>query len=560
MLTLVAVVGIRLQAGRRGEPLSGSWAEGEEELGTTLATSTRPARQLLRRRLAPLYAATFLQNLALWVPIEKLFMTTIGFNPASVGVMAAVYAVVVPVLEVPSGVLADRWSRRGVLILASIAAILSVLIGGLSQSVAVYMVSAGFLGVFFALQSGTLESVVYDAVLEETGGSDGFETTIGRVRLVESVALVASALAGGAIAAVAPLRVTYFLTAPLLAASCLVLIRFREPRLHKAEAEESLRRQLASTYRTILAPGRLRAVVALTVAGSVLMQGMLEFGPLWLVALAVPAFLYGPHWAGLTSALGLGGLLGAQAWITRPWAAGLLAVAIIGCCVVLALSHQALLVVGVQVALTLLVVAVSIPVLRRLHDAVPSSIRAGVASGVGTLTWLTFVPFALGFGAVSERAGVDRAGWLLVAIGVVAALLLVVVLPRTPAPLAEAEPLVPAPGTEVKPSFPADRFLPPDDPQWPGHWANPPAAWDAASFAIDDPDALEQARAAIAELPPAMRQVIALRDVEGRAPSETRRALDLRPDEERALLHHARGLVRARLERYLERKASRLEQ
>ncbi|HEU4397547.1 MAG TPA: MFS transporter, partial [Actinomycetota bacterium] len=104
-------------------------------MATTPATSTRPARHLLRRRLLPLYAATFLQNLALWVPIEKLFMTTIGFNPASIGVMAAVYAVVVPVLEVPSGVLADRWSRRGVLMLASIAAILSVLIGGLSQSV-----------------------------------------------------------------------------------------------------------------------------------------------------------------------------------------------------------------------------------------------------------------------------------------------------------------------------------------------------------------------------------------------------------------------------------------
>jgi MFS family permease len=528
-------------------------------LATTPATSTRPDRQLLRRRLRPLYAATFLQNLALWVPIEKLFMTTIGFSPASIGVMAAVYAVVVPVLEVPSGVLADRWSRRGVLILASIAAILSVLIGGLSQSVAVYMVSAGFLGVFFALQSGTLESVVYDTVLEETGGSDAFEKTIGRVRLVESVALVASALAGGAIAAVASLRVTYFLTAPLLAASCLVLIRFREPRLHKAEQRESLRRQLRTTYRTILAPGRLRAVVALTVAGSVLMQGMLEFGPLWLVALAVPAFLYGPHWAGLTAALGLGGLLGAQAWITRRWAVGLLAVTIIACCVVLALSDLAPLVVVAQVLLTLLVVAVSIPVLRRLHDAVPSTIRAGVASGVGTLTWLTFVPFALVFGAVSERAGVDRAGWLLVAIGVVAALLIIVVLPRAPAPVAEAAAVVPAPAQKGEPVFSADRFLPPDDPQWPGHWANPPAAWDAPGFSIDDPDALDQARAAIAEMPPALRQVIVLRDVEGRAPSETRRALDLRPEDEQALLHQARGLVRTRLERYLEGKAGRRE-
>jgi MFS family permease len=72
--------------------------------------------------------------------------------------MAAIYAVVVPTLEVPSGVLADRWSRRGVLILASGAAIVSVVIGGLSQSVAVYMIAAAFLGVFFALQSGTFDS------------------------------------------------------------------------------------------------------------------------------------------------------------------------------------------------------------------------------------------------------------------------------------------------------------------------------------------------------------------------------------------------------------------
>jgi hypothetical protein len=191
-----------------------------------------------------------------------------------------------------------------------------------------------------------------------------------------------------------------------------VLLLIREPRLHKAEAEESLRHQVASTYRAILARGEIRFIVALTVVGAILLQAMLEFGPLWLVALTVPAFLYGPHWAGLTSALGAGGLLGAQGWITRAWAMRLVAAVIVVCCAVLAVSHVALVVVGMQVVLTLLAVAVSIPVMRRLHDAVPSTIRAGLASGVGTLTWLTFVPFALVFGLVSERAGIDRAGWL----------------------------------------------------------------------------------------------------------------------------------------------------
>ena len=146
------------------------------------------------------------------------------------------------------------------------------------------------------------------------------------------------------------------------------------------------------------------------------MQGMLEFGPLWLVALAVPAFLYGPHWAGLTAALGLGGVLGGQAWVTRHGWSDIRA-AIVASGVVLAVSHSAALVVGVQVLITLLVVAVSIPVTRRLHDAVPSAIRAGVASGVGTLTWLTFVPFAIVVGVISQRVGIDRAGWLFVAIG-----------------------------------------------------------------------------------------------------------------------------------------------
>src|ERR671919_1920748 len=98
-------------------------------------------RDPLGKRVVPLYLASFLGGLALWVPIEKLFMTEIGFTSATVGVMAAVYAVVVPILEVPSGVLADRWSRRGVLILASVAAIASVVIGGLHPSGAGYNIS-----------------------------------------------------------------------------------------------------------------------------------------------------------------------------------------------------------------------------------------------------------------------------------------------------------------------------------------------------------------------------------------------------------------------------------
>jgi hypothetical protein len=244
-------------------------------------------------------------------------------------------------------------------------------------------------------------------------------------------------------------------------------------------------------------------------------------------------------------------MLGARAWITRPWAVPLLGAAVIACGVVLVVSAQPLLVVGVQILLTLIVVAVSIPVTRSLHDAIPSSIRAGVASGVGMLTWLAFVPFALVVGGVSQQAGIGNAGWLFVGVGVVAAVLMLAVLPRArhaPEPTTE----VLQPEVAITPrTFPAERFLPPDDPVWPGHWAKLPTAW-SDRVAIDSPEVLGQARSAIADMPPALRRVIVLRDLEGRSSDDVERALAISLEEERALLHQARSFVRARLERHLD--------
>jgi MFS transporter, DHA2 family, multidrug resistance protein len=111
---------------------------------------------------------------------------------------------------------------------------------------------------------------------------------------------------------------------------------------------------------------------------------------------------------------------------------------------------------------------------------------------------------------------------------------------------------VPTPSAETEPAFPPDRFLPPDHPEWPGHWESPPVAWEAQGVSVDGPDALEQARFALVEMAEPLRQVILLRDVEGRTPDEVSEALALSPDDQRDLLHQARNLVHARLERYFE--------
>jgi MFS family permease len=370
----------------------------------------------LQRRLLPLYVAVSLQGFLLWVPVEKLFMSEIGFDPASVGVMAAAYAAIVPIIEIPSGILADRWSRRGVLVISSIALMFCALIGGLSNNVATYIVSALVLGFYFAMYSGTMDAVVYDTVLEETGASDAFEQRIGRVRLVESVALVASSLLGGWLASITTPRLMYFLSVPIAALSVVAYLRFREPQLHKTEEATSLRSHLAVTYRTLAKGGRLLPIIGLAVLTSLVLQVVFEFGPLWLVALAVPAVVYGPYWAALTSTLGLGGLLAGKIPLNRPAPLGMVVGLMILASLVLTRQTGVVVVTIAQVVLALFVVLASIHVTRLLHDGVPSTIRSGVASGVGALSWIAFLPTALVFGIVSKQTGVHTASWMIVAV------------------------------------------------------------------------------------------------------------------------------------------------
>jgi hypothetical protein len=390
---------------------------------TTTETELATPRTLARR-LLPLQVGVGVQGLMLWVPVEKLFQTQIGFDAASIGVMAAAYAAVVPLLEVPSGILADRWSRTGILVVASAALAASSLVGGLSTNVVTYVVAAMILGVYFAMNSGTIDSVVYDTVLEETGSSDAYETWIGRVRMVESAALAGSALAGGVLAGLTSPRLTYFLTVPLALASILALARFDEPRLHRSAEPVALRRHIATTFAAMTRLSQVRRVMLLAAVAALLSQAVFEFGPLWLVSLDAPAALYGPYWAALVATLGLGGYLTNKLRLARTGPVLGLSVLLAATPILLATSGSVVAVIAAQTALALLLTIIGIHAGLLLHDAVPSTIRAGVSSGVGTLSWMLFVPFSLVFGWLARGRGVQWAGWVLVGVVALLAVLL----------------------------------------------------------------------------------------------------------------------------------------
>jgi MFS family permease len=393
----------------------------------------------LAGRLVRLQVAVGLSGIGLWVPVEKLFMTQIGFTPRTVAIMAAAYAAVVPLLEVPSGILADRWSRSRLIVCASIALFASTLLGGLSRNVPTYIAAAMILGVFFALDSGTVDSIVYDVVLEETGSSEQYETWIGRIRMVESGTLVVSALAGGVLAWTST-RVTYFASLPFTAIAAVAFLRIAEPRLHRAADRLALHSHIALTHRAMVREPDVRQVMLLAALVGMLSQAVFEFGPLWLVALAAPAILFGPYWAAVVSTLGVGGYLTSKLNLDRRAIVAVLALAAPAAALALTAMRSLAAVIAAQTVLALLLAIISIRAGKLLHDAVPSNMRAGVSSGVGTISWVLFLPFSLVFGWFAHTHGVRQAGWFFTAAAVLIALLLIASAVRRPRTVPAAPP------------------------------------------------------------------------------------------------------------------------
>ena len=112
-----------------------------------------------------------------------------------------------------------------------------------------------------------------------------------------------------------------------------------------------------------------------------------------------------------------------------------------------------------------------------------------------------------------------------------------------------------APGEESDdgPAVDADRFLGPDHPQWPGHWAMAPRDWSTVpDVRLVSRETLGLIRDAIGRLPDRQQEVILLRDVEGWSSEEVCDALAVSEVNQRVLLHRARSRVRAELEHYLD--------
>jgi MFS family permease len=151
----------------------------------------------LRRRYV-FIAALHYFPVGVIMPVTVLMLDARGYSIGTIGALYAVFMVLVGILELPTGGLADTWGRRPVLILAALADTLGMVAFALANTLILLIAAEVLLALGQALYSGPLEAWYVDAVHGEDAEAD-VTPGLARGHSAQGLGLAIGALVGGAL-------------------------------------------------------------------------------------------------------------------------------------------------------------------------------------------------------------------------------------------------------------------------------------------------------------------------------------------------------------------------
>ena len=250
-----------------------------------------------------------LSELVPYYPLYALLFLDTGLSEAQISVLFATWSVTAFVAEVPTGALADRWSRRGCLVLAGALQAAAFAVWTAAPGFAAFAVGFVIWGIGGALMSGTSEALVYDG-LAAVGCEGEFVRVHGWMTAAELLVQVPTALLATALFAVGGYPLVGWVSAGICGMAGLLALRFPEaPRRTDDEADVGLRRGVADALRR---PDLRLVVLAVALIGG--LDAVEEYFPVLaadrgVAVTAVPVAILGIALAGAAGAA-LGGRAG----------------------------------------------------------------------------------------------------------------------------------------------------------------------------------------------------------------------------------------------------------
>jgi MFS family permease len=149
--------------------------------------------------LARVYAFNFFDRFILIFPLYTVMFVDAGLKPVQITVCLTAWSVTSFLLQVPSGVIADRWSRRQILAWAQLVRGAGFVVWLLYPHFWGFFVGLQLWGIKSAFTSGTFEALLYDE-LKARGEAANYTRIFGRTRAIQSGGVLMAALGAAVVA------------------------------------------------------------------------------------------------------------------------------------------------------------------------------------------------------------------------------------------------------------------------------------------------------------------------------------------------------------------------
>ncbi|MEC0208323.1 MFS transporter [Paenibacillus ehimensis] len=244
-------------------------------------------------------AIRFFQSLIPAYVIERLFWEQRGMTIQMVVYTEIIYAVTVVLLEVPTGILADKFSRKSMIVAGAVLGCAEFLILVFATQFWHFAAVVVLAGIGRCACSGSENALLYDSLL--AGGKEHrFEKAVGRLNVCDFISGMIAALCGSFLATRFGFELNYWLSFAGMSAALALSLLLHEPQVN-SRTEEPL--ELKTYIKASLLffkenPGVSLVVLSGTVTGAAL-HFIYEFWQIYLNRLDIPVIYFGLFSAGL---------------------------------------------------------------------------------------------------------------------------------------------------------------------------------------------------------------------------------------------------------------------
>lgn len=191
-----------------------------------------PALNRISKNIPKSYVYSFVSSFGLTDAIWMLYLAHRGMSLLEIGLLESIFHLTSLLMEIPTGLIADRFGRRTSRVLSRAVACSATLLMLASSDFPGFAFAFVLTALGYNLESGAGDALVYDSLVD-LGREAGYMKVKGRQEIGYQSAHGLSLVAGGAVATF-DYNLAYILTAGIHLASLALALGFSEPQAGRA--------------------------------------------------------------------------------------------------------------------------------------------------------------------------------------------------------------------------------------------------------------------------------------------------------------------------------------